>query len=325
MPRSLCVRYDWIEKVKLAVISNGYANQRDLAEDTGLSLATVSNFLTGKPVNYRTVQELCRKLNLDWQEITTTSTEVISTPHHNTYKYAKKTQDFNKFQDWGTAIDISRFYGRREELIQLESWIIQDSCRLIGLFGTGGVGKTTLVTQLAKQIQNHFDYVFWRSVPTVPSFDSMITDFLSFVSNNRETKLDINRVIHYLRVYRCLIIWDHLDPVLDTNNIKYTQLIQIIAETHHQSCLIFTSQSKPAEFSFMEKWTLSVRSLELLASLEIAFSLIQSKQLFGTDQQKHELCYLYRNNPLKIKIVVSTIIDLFDGDIGNFLQQKSIG
>jgi DNA-binding Xre family transcriptional regulator len=79
MPRSLCVRYDWIEKVKLAVISNGYANQRDLAEDTGLSLATVSNFLTGKPVNYRTVQELCRKLNLDWQEITTTSTEVIST------------------------------------------------------------------------------------------------------------------------------------------------------------------------------------------------------------------------------------------------------
>jgi DNA-binding Xre family transcriptional regulator len=76
----------------VAVTRSGYANQRALADDTGLSLATVSNFLTGKPVNYRTVEELCRKLNLDWQEITTSSDEVISTPPRNPYKYAKKKQ-----------------------------------------------------------------------------------------------------------------------------------------------------------------------------------------------------------------------------------------
>jgi DNA-binding Xre family transcriptional regulator len=76
----------------VAVTRNGYANQRALADDTGLSLATVSNFLTGKPVNYRTVEELCRKLNLDWQEITTSSDEVISTPPRNPDKYAKKKQ-----------------------------------------------------------------------------------------------------------------------------------------------------------------------------------------------------------------------------------------
>jgi DNA-binding Xre family transcriptional regulator len=92
MPRSLCVRYDCIDEVRVAVTRNGYANQRALADDTGLSLATVSNFLTGKPVNYRTVEELCRKLNLDWQEITTSSDEVISTPPRNPDKYAKKKQ-----------------------------------------------------------------------------------------------------------------------------------------------------------------------------------------------------------------------------------------
>ncbi|MBE9248799.1 helix-turn-helix transcriptional regulator [Dolichospermum sp. LEGE 00240] len=95
MPRSLCLRYDCIDKVRVAVTRSGYANQRALADDTGLSLATVSNFLTGKPVNYRTVEELCRKLNLDWQEITTSSDEVISTPPQSGQIRKKKTISIN--------------------------------------------------------------------------------------------------------------------------------------------------------------------------------------------------------------------------------------
>jgi NB-ARC domain len=186
-----------------------------------------------------------------------------------------------------------------------------------------GVGKTALVTQLAQQIQDEFDYVFWRSAPTVLSFDSMITDLLSFVSNHKESKPEINRVIHYLRTRRCLIILDHLDMVGDVDHLKYIQLIKIIAETHHQSCLIFTIREQPQEVAFLEKWLLSVRSLKLLGSSEIAFSLIQSKQLLGSDQQKYELCNLYSNNPLKVKTVVSTIIDLYDSNISKFPEQNT--
>ncbi|MDB9338052.1 MULTISPECIES: helix-turn-helix domain-containing protein [Cyanophyceae] len=69
MARSLKVRHDCIDQVKLAVIRNGYPNQRSLAYDTGLALATVSNFLTGKAVNHGTFEELCSRLNLDWKEI----------------------------------------------------------------------------------------------------------------------------------------------------------------------------------------------------------------------------------------------------------------
>jgi transcriptional regulator with XRE-family HTH domain len=79
MSRSLCVHNDHIDKVKIALTHNGYPQQRALANDTGLSLATISNFLTGKPVSYANFEELCRRLNLDWREITT-SIEVISTP-----------------------------------------------------------------------------------------------------------------------------------------------------------------------------------------------------------------------------------------------------
>ncbi|WP_071189239.1 helix-turn-helix transcriptional regulator [Trichormus sp. NMC-1] len=80
MSKSLRVSHDCINQVKLAVTRNGYPHQRALAHDTGLSLTTVSNFLTGKPVSYATFEELCRRLNLDWREIASTNIEVTSTP-----------------------------------------------------------------------------------------------------------------------------------------------------------------------------------------------------------------------------------------------------
>ena len=54
MSRSLKVRRDCIEKVKLAVRRNGFPSQRSLSEEVGLALATVSNFLIGKPVDHAT-------------------------------------------------------------------------------------------------------------------------------------------------------------------------------------------------------------------------------------------------------------------------------
>lgn len=69
MSRSLRVRQDYIKQVKSAVSRNGFPRQRDLAEDLEISLATVSNFLNGRPVDYLNFVEICRKLAQDWQEI----------------------------------------------------------------------------------------------------------------------------------------------------------------------------------------------------------------------------------------------------------------
>ncbi|MFN8952593.1 MAG: NB-ARC domain-containing protein [Aphanizomenon sp.] len=315
MSKSLKVSNDRIQQVNMALGVNGYTSQRALAYDTGLSLSTVSNFLTGKPVSYATFEEVCQRLNLDWREITT-SAEVISTPA----PYARKRKpNLNQFLDWGTAIDISAFYGYSQELTQLQLWISQDGCRLLGLFGISGVGKTTLATQLARQIQDQFDYVFWRSVPTVPCFDSMMTDLLSLFSHHKENQLNINQIIYYLRTHRCLIILDHVD----IDDLKYMQFIKIIAETHHQSCVIFTSREQHQEFIFLEYWLLSVRSLKLSNSLEIALFLIESQPLWGTDQEKYDLCNLCNNNPLKVKQMIVSIIHLYNGDISKFLKRNT--
>jgi hypothetical protein len=79
MSRSLKVRSDSLSEVKLALGRNGFSSQRALAEDAGFSLATVSNFLNGKPVDYITFEELCQRLGLDWKEIYTLDAMVAAT------------------------------------------------------------------------------------------------------------------------------------------------------------------------------------------------------------------------------------------------------
>jgi transcriptional regulator with XRE-family HTH domain len=69
MLRSLRVVTDSIPKVKLSLRRNGYISQRIFAEELGISQSTVSNFLTGKPVDFSYFTEICQKLALEWRDI----------------------------------------------------------------------------------------------------------------------------------------------------------------------------------------------------------------------------------------------------------------
>jgi hypothetical protein len=55
-------------------------------------------------------------------------------------------------QDWGEAMDVSRFFGREKEVVELEQWIVEDHCRLVILLSSGGFGKTALSVKLTQQV-----------------------------------------------------------------------------------------------------------------------------------------------------------------------------
>ena len=69
MSRSLRVAPEFTDKVKLGLKRHGFPSQRALAMALGLSRATITSYLNGKPVDYLNFVEISERLGLDWQAI----------------------------------------------------------------------------------------------------------------------------------------------------------------------------------------------------------------------------------------------------------------
>ena len=297
----------------------------DLNELTGLSPHTLTKVRRRQtPVDKRSLEDYFSTFNL-----TLTFKDYV--PASQETKLHQQ-QVIPIQQDWGEAIDVSLFYGRTEELATLETWVLRDRCRLIGVLGMGGIGKTALTVKIAQQLQNQFEYVIWRSLRNAPPLETLLGELVSFLSQEQETQGEMKLLIECLRSSRSLVILDNFETILLAGECagkyingygKYGELLRLVGETFHQSCFIITSREKPTEFAAQEGVDLPVRSLSLKGSTEATEKLIQVKGLFGSEIQKQQLCDRYGCNPLALKIVATSIQDLFNGDIEAFLTQDT--
>ncbi|MDJ0651071.1 MAG: WD40 repeat domain-containing protein, partial [Xenococcaceae cyanobacterium MO_188.B19] len=223
--------------------------------------------------------------------------------------------------DFRETVDVSNFYGRTTELAQLQDWIIGDRCSLVAVLGMGGMGKSALAAKAIKQVENEFNYIIWKSCRNIPALNSLLNELVSFLSQGKQIEGSIASLLKYLQTARCLIILDGLETLLPESDRQYGRLLKTIGETTHQSCLLFTSRKKPPEIAALEGSQLGVRSLQLGGSLSVALPLLENLGLSGTEAEKQQLCHYYSYNPQILKIVASSIHDLFDGNLTSFLEQ----
>ncbi|UNU23410.1 NB-ARC domain-containing protein [Microcoleus vaginatus] len=240
-------------------------------------------------------------------------------------------------EDWGQAPDVSVFYGRTEELTTLKQWTVSDNCRLVALLGLAGSGKTTLSVQLAKQVQNEFDFVIWRSLRSTPAPSDFIGSLIQLFYNQQQpdVQIDLNskisRLVEYLRKHRCLVILDDFEAVLRPEELAghyregcegYRDLIVRLCEVNHNSCLVLVSSEEPTELALLagEK----VRSLKPAISSEIVREIFQEKGLSPQDQELEILLSRYGGNLLALKIVATTINEFFEGNVLKFLEATAL-
>jgi WD40 repeat protein len=240
----------------------------------------------------------------------------------------------NYFQDWGEATDSQIFYGRQAEIERLTNWIASDRCRLIGLLGMGGIGKTSLSVKLAENLQTNFEFIIWRSLRNAPSPDEIITQILQFVSRQQELNFSLNldskiaKLMDYLKQAKCLLIIDNLETVLQGQDRSgqylegyqgYAQLLRVVGEVSHQSCLVFTSREQPIGMVVQEELISPVRLFRLTGiDIESAKSIFAVKGEFSASETDwNTLVNHYGGNPLALRISAALIQDIAGGNISN--------
>ncbi|MEZ2235978.1 NB-ARC domain-containing protein [Microcoleus sp.] len=217
----------------------------------------------------------------------------------------------------------------------------------ISIVGLPGIGKTTLISQLIRQLHTEktpFTCAAWQSLESAtgkaPPCDRTI-DSLLFTLSNGEITATTNaqndcgkkteNLLKILRDKPCLLVFDRADTLLKAGEAKaagyfaedcaeYAWLFKQLLETEHQSKIIFTSRESLAELPPTVTREIQLNGLDR----DAAISLLQSFNLTANPEELAEMGDRYSGHPKALQLVATLIRDdtEFQGNVGNFLHQR---
>jgi WD40 repeat protein len=290
----------------------------DRAEKLAISIRPWKNFLKGEAIRPQTFKAFCQVLGLDWREI-------VANTERNSIANC----------DWGEIPDTSMFVARTTEANTLDRYTMVDRVRLLTVVGIGGIGKTSLVAKVTRQIAGEFEYVIWRSLREAPPVEKIIADCIKLISGHQAIDLpqtlgeQITVLIDLLRSARCLIILDNAESIIPSGALAgidrtqangYGELLRRIGESAHQSCTIVTSREQFRQLRRLQGESTPVRVLQLAGLPHSAVEILDRKGLFGTNREIEYLISRYHGNPLALEIVAATIKNTCAGSIAEFAK-----
>jgi hypothetical protein len=283
--------------------------------------ATLKRFWRRMPVQKETFIDICEAVGIsDWQDIVADWSISGSEPEPEVLS-----------QDWGEAPDVSTFYGRTEELAQLQTWVVPENGRLISIIGSTGIGKTHLAAVWADSVQERFDCIVWRSLWQAPTLHTLIAELppLLFQKNAADPLLNpVGRVVSAMSHSRCLLVLDQAEAILDEETGQYREgyadygeFLRQVGVRRHSSCLITITQEPLPNLSSLEQQTRFVRSLRLSHLSRIAvWELLQASGLSG-ETGWDALLEQYGGNPQVLLLIAATIREVFAGNVNHFLKE----
>lgn len=110
---------------------------------------------------------------------------------------------------------LTSFVGRQQELTNLKNLL--KNTRLLTLSGIGGVGKTRLALQLAKEVLNDFDHGVWLVELAALTEPSLIEQSIAEVLNLKEDPFQslLSTLVNCLKPKKLLLILDNCEHLIE--------------------------------------------------------------------------------------------------------------
>ncbi len=338
---SLKISPDQLQRIKQARIERGWAIDRpewlieaskilkptmnwERDEKLAVSIGSWKRFLHGKPIKPAAFKAFCQVLGLNWQEA------VGSMP---------LTRAGTANYDWGEAPDPSIMVGRSVEVATLKQWIVCDRVRLVSILGVGGIGKTSLASKVAREIAGEFEYVIWRSLCEAPAVEQLVGELIQLFAATTAIDLPvtlgqkITLLLDLFQASRCLVILDSVESILQSGSLTgtyhlhhhgYREFFRRIGTSVHQSCLLVTGREPVREMRRLQGPASLVRVMKLAGLQQEAAKILNVRGVFGSALELEALITKYHGNPLALEIVSTTIKDIFNNDIADFLQVPGV-
>ena len=112
----------------------------------------------------------------------------------------------------------------------------------------------------------------------------------------------------------------------------YEEFFKRIGSTKHQSCLLITSREKPKSINLLEDEVNKVYSYQLNGlsekdGIQLLKRRFHKDDIIGENNEEQNLKWIiesYKGNPLLIILVYTTILEVFNGDISKFKEEKAL-
>jgi transcriptional regulator with XRE-family HTH domain/tetratricopeptide (TPR) repeat protein len=169
--------------------------------------------------------------------------------------FARGTNTLRPLPPHNLPADQTHFIGRKSELELLQTRITTNECRLLVLTGLGGIGKSRLAIQAARDVVQQFpDGVFFLNLAGLDSADHLVSTVASALSFSFHSMADSKtQLLHHLHTQKLLLIFDNYEHLLPR-----TELISEIIGTTSDIKIMVTSRER---LNVQEEWIFPVKGL----------------------------------------------------------------